>query len=680
MTDDDLLKEALDSFDECQEAESENREIALDDLRFSRLGEQWPDNVKRQREIEGRPALTFNRMPTFIRQVVNDARMNRPAIKVHPVDSGADVQTADVLNGLIRNIEQSSNADVAYDTAIDNAVSCGVGYFRINTEYACEDTFDLDLKIERISNPFSVYGDPSSTAADSSDWNRAFVTDWLTEDEFKESWPDAEKTSFDAGSDDRDNDWFVDKSVRIAEYWRRDKTQARILQLSNGSIMYENEYLQIKDVCDIQNIVVVGERMTHTYEVKQCVMSGSEVLEHNKWLGKYIPIVPVYGDEVFVEGKRYWRSLIHFAKDAQQAYNYWRTSSIEKVALDTKAPWIGPRGAFKTDLEKWATANTRNHPFIEFDGGVPPMRTPAGGVPAGDIQMALSASDDMKSIMGIYDASLGSRSNETSGRAILARQREGDVSTFHFIDNMARGIRHAGRILIDMIPMVYNTPRILRTLGEDGSPGMIPVNQETIIQGIPKVFDLTAGKYDVTVSSGPAFSTRREESANQMLEMMRAYPPVAPVIGDLVAKNLDWPGADEIAKRLKATLPPELQGENPQVKQLQQQLAEQGQIIEAGKTMLGEMQLKLADKSTSNAIDAEKLKIDAFKAETDRMEAEAKIMGERIKAQQTALAGVPVGGQVPQLPPIDLSQIMTAIMQVRDQIQGMMPAKEIETE
>lgn len=672
MTDDDLLKEALDSFDECQEAESENRETALDDLKFARLGEQWPDEVVRQRELEGRPALTFNRMPTFIRQVVNDARMNRPSIKVHPVDSGADTEVADVLNGLIRNIEQSSNADVAYDTAIDNAVTCGIGYFRINTEYACEDSFDLDLKIERISNPFAVYGDPSSTEADSSDWNRAFVTDWLTEDEFEQAWPESDKTSFEAGSESCNNDWFVDKSVRIAEYWKREKVQTTVIQLSNLSVMYEDQYLKVKDLLDVQGISVRGTRPTHTYAVQQYIMSGAEILERNKWLGKYIPIVPVYGDEVFVEGRRYWLSLIHFAKDAQQAYNYWRTSSVEKVALDTKAPWIGPKGAFRTDAEKWATANVRNHPYLEYDGGVPPMRTPAGGVPAGDIQMAMHASDDMKSIMGIYDASLGSRSNETSGKAILARQREGDVSTFHFIDNMARGIRHAGRILIDMIPKVYDTPRIIRTLSEDGEPGMMPVNQETLIGGIPKVYDLTTGKYDVTVTSGPSFSTRREESANQMLEMMRAYPAVAPVIGDLIAKNLDWPGADEIAKRLKATLPPEIQGENPQVKELQQQLEMQGQLIEQGKTMLSEMQLKLADKAASNAIDAEKLKIDAFKAETDRMEAEAKVMGERIKAQQAALAGIPAGGAAPQMPPIDLNQILNAIQQVREQIQGMM--------
>jgi hypothetical protein len=392
--------------------------------------------------------------------------------------------------------------------------------------------------------------------------------------------------------------------------------------------MYEEDYLKVADILQAQGIQIIGDRITKSYKVSQRIISGSEVLETNEWLGKYIPIIPVYGDEVFVEGKRHYLSLIRFAKDAQQAYNYWRTSSIEKVALDTKSPWIGPRGAFKTDSEKWASANVKNHPYLEYDGNIPPMRTPAGGVPAGDIQMAMNASDDMKSIMGIYDASLGSRSNETSGRAILARQREGDVSTFHFIDNMSRGIRHAGRILIDMIPKVYDQPRILRTLQEDGTPGMVPVNQEIIVEGMPKIYDLTTGKYDVTVSSGPSFTSRREESANQMLEMMRSYPPVAPMIGDLIAKNLDWPGSDEIAERLKTMLPEALKGgKDPQIKQLHEQL--QMQDTQA-KQAISQLSEQLKNEKLDKALEARKLNIEAYGKETDRL----KVTGAAMQPEQ----------------------------------------------
>lgn len=624
-----LLEEALEAFQQCSDAESDNREAALDDLEFARLGKQWPEAVERERQREGRPCLTFNRLPSFIRQVVNDSRLNRPAIKVHPVDSGADVQTAQILNGLIRNIEVSSNADVAYDTAIESAVSGGYGYFRVNIDYARDDGFDLDLRIERIANPFTVYADPASTEADSSDWNVAFVTDLMDEEQFGAQYPDADKANFDAdGRDQADQSWFAGEMIRVAEYWQRSEVEKTLLKLSNGAMMYAEEYESQLPMMQALGVQVVGARPTKGYKVMQHIMNGCEIIKSTEWAGRYIPIIPVYGDEVNVEGKRYFRSLIRDAKDAQRAYNYWRTSATEKVALDTKAPWIGPKGAFTSDYRKWATANAKNHAFLEYDGAVPPQRAFSAGVPAGDIQMALQSQDDMKAIMGIYDASLGARGNETSGKAILARQREGDVSTFHFIDNLSRALRHAGRILVDLIPKVYNEPRIVRVLGEDGKPsatvpgqppGMVPVNQPVHIDGVDRVFDLTTGKYDVVVESGPSFGTRREESATQMMEMVRAFPQAAPLIGDLIAKNLDWPGADEIAQRLSAMLPPAAQGKNPQVEQMEQQLMQMQAVIQQGGQKLQEMQRELEDEKEANALKARELDIKAYDAETKRL-------------------------------------------------------------
>jgi hypothetical protein len=319
---------------------------------------------------------------------------------------------------------------------------------------------------------------------------------------------------------------------------------------------------------------------------------------------------------VNLEGRRHLRSLVRDAKDPQRMFNYWRTTSTELVALAPRAPFIGPRGAFKTDADKWATANVENHAYIEFDGPTPPMRQEFGGVPAGALQEAMNASDDIKSILGLYDASLGAASNETSGRAILARQREGDVSTFHFVDNLSRAIRHAGRILIDLIPKVYAEPRILRVLGPGGEPSVVAVNQPAqppgqggAGQGDPNlgVYDLSAGKYDLTVEAGPSFTTRREEAANQMIELIRAFPQAAPVLGDLLAKNLDWPGADEIAQRLKALLPPQLQA------QAEAQAAGQGQQVQA-------LQQQLAALQADKTIQTRKLDIEQFRAETDRME------------------------------------------------------------
>lgn len=650
MSDKDVIEEALEEFKLSEQAESENRKAWLDDVKFARLGEQWPDGVKRQREIDGRPCLTINRLPSMLRQVLNDARQNKPSIKVHPVDSGATRETAQILDGLIRNIEYTSNADVAYDTALDNAVTGGFGYFRISTDYADDDQFDQDIKIERIANPLNVYGDEKSTEADSSDWTKCFITENYDDEAFEAKWKGAEKANWETDYRDAMPGWRDDDLVRVAEYWTREEVPAKLLKLSDGMVLYEPEYLKIKDILDAQGIGVVAERPTKTWKVTQRIMTGAEVLETNAWAGKFIPVVPVYGDEVIVEGRRHLVSLVRWAKDPQQMFNYWRTASTELVALAPKSPFIGPRGAFNSDSEKWATANVISHPYIEYDGGVPPQRQPFAGPPAGALQEALNASDDIKSTMGIYDAALGARSNETSGRAILQRQRESDTATFNYIDNLSRAIKHAGRIIVDLIPKVYSTPRIIRVIHEDGSNESVPINQpftpdqmknpqsklyqqgkqQETIDGLTRIFDVTTGKYDVAVEVGPSFSTKREEAASQMLELGRMFPPMMQVAGDLLVKNLDWPGADDIADRLKVMLPPQLQGQSPQVMQMQQQMQ---QMDAQAKQAVGQLQQQLqalqqqlaAEKDNQQMellrarIDEKKLEIDAYNAETNRL-------------------------------------------------------------
>lgn len=580
--DDDLLREAREAFQRASDVENDNRQTALEDIRFARAGEQWPADIIRQRQIEGRPCLTINKLPAFIRQVVNDARQNKPSINVHPADSGADPETAEVINGLIRNIEYTSNADIAYDTATECAVTGGFGYIRVGLDYAFDDSFDMDIQIKRVSNPFSVYGDPNSTAADSSDWDTAFVVDRLSKSQYETQYKGKAKVDWDstAWTGLKGTDWLNDDGVLVAEWWQREQVDRVIVVTQDGMVFGRDELESDPDLQTLLEAGVLqihGERTTKTHKVTQRIMSGSEVLETNDWLGRYIPIVPVYGDEFDIEGKRYFRSMIHNAIDSQRAFNYWRTAATELVALAPKVPYIGPKGAFDHDVERWNTANTKSHPYLEYGGQTPPQRQPLDtGAAAGSLQEALNASDDMKAIIGIYDASLGARSNETSGRAIMARQREGDVSTFHFIDNMSRAIRHTGRILIDLIPKVYTGPRIIRVIGEDGSQAVKKINQPTEAtdkkgnplldeagQTIMAMHDLTAGKYDLTVSTGPSFTTRREEAAAQMTEMIRAFPQAAPVVGPELAKNLDWPGADEIAEKMEAMasgqLPPEAQ-------------------------------------------------------------------------------------------------------------------------
>lgn len=546
-----ILAQARADFARAREAGREDRQAAAEDLRFARLGEQWPEAIRRARELEGRPCLTLNRLPAFIRQVVNEARQNRPAITCHPVDSAADPATAEVLNGLIRNIEQSSDADVAYDTALDFAVTCGFGVLRIVARPSEGGSEDLDLAIERVADPFSVWGDPDSLAADSSDWDVAFVTRQMDRRAFAARWPDAEAVDFEdedpAGAGGLRPE--AGGQVRLVEFWRREAVERSLITLTDGQEMEAEVFEARRPFLEAAGLAPAGPpRTAPGVRVVQRILSGAAVLETVDWPGRFIPLVPVYGEEIRVDGRRRLRGLVRDARDAQRMFNYWRTTSTELVALAPKAPFIGRKGAFDTDQAKWASANSQTHAFIEYDGPEPPQRQPFAGVPAGALQEALNAADDLKSIMGLHDASLGARSNETSGKAILARQREGDVSTFHYIDNLSRAIRHAGRVLIDLIPRVYSTQRMVRILGPDGAPALVQVNGAE--GGGGRVFDLGVGRYDLTVRAGPSFASRREEAASQMIELIRAYPPAAPLIGDLLARNLDWPGAEEVARRL----------------------------------------------------------------------------------------------------------------------------------
>ncbi len=675
--DDEILEDAKEDFKACVEAEADMRKAALDDLEFARLGKQWPDEIESKRREEGRPCLTINRLPAFIKQVTNDARQSRPSIVTKPVGEGSDVETSQVLNDLIRNIETVSSADIAYDTALDFAVTCGIGYIIVRNDYATDDSFDTDIKIDRVSNPMAVYGDYASKSATSDDWNLAFVTELYSEERFKSRWPKAQKTCESWEANDTDDDsglWFAEKTIRVAEYWRRKEVPVKLLKLSDGSVMKEPEYVKIADLAQVQGVSVVSERVTMTYRVVQYIVTGSEVLEKNEWPGKYIPIIPVYGDEININGKRHFQSLVRFAKDPQRMFNFWRTASTELVALAPKAPFIGASGAFATDAGKWQSANTQSHAYIEYDpvpGEPPPQRQPFAGVPAGALQEALNASDDMKNIMGLHDASLGARSNETSGKAIMARQREGDISTFNFVDNRNRAIEHLGRIVVDLIPKVYTVPRIMRCIKEDGTAYQVPINQPAApvpgpegvqqyqpmpqhIEGVTKVFDLTAGKYDVSVQAGPSYTSKRAESADQMMEFIRVFPQAAPLIGDLLAKNLDWPGSKEVSDRLKNMLPPQAVGQqNPAIGQLQQQLQQQDgqarQAIVQLQQQLQQANAQLAQKQQEMMMKERELAIKAQEAETERIKTlgeidqkekdrQAKIMGEYAQAQANALA------------------------------------------
>lgn len=654
---DDVVSEALDKYEESQDGSALPRENAESDIRFGRLGEQWPDDIERQRRLEARPILTLNKCPAFVRQIVNDAKQNDSSIKVSPVDNGADVATADVINGLVRSIERRSNAEIAYYNALDHAVSGGFGFFRISTDYANDRSFDMEARIDRIANPMMVHWDTDSLEFDSSDWEYAFVSEFMREERFQEEYPGAELIGFE-------NDRYVlnegldyDDRIQLAEYWSREHNRTTLYLLSNGFTFTEKEivnqakglisqagvdpkgmgkeeliggYLELLSQIEGQPVQIARERDINDKKVIRRLINGVQVLEEDEWHGKTIPICPVWGEEVMIDGRRHFRSLIRDIRDAQINFNFWRSASTELVALAPRAPFIGPSGFVPEDQEEdWRTANTRSHSYLEYNGQVAPQRQPFAGIPAGALQEAANSMDDMKSIVGIYDASLGARSNETSGRAILARQKESDVANFHFVDNLSHAIRYAGQCLVEIIPYIYSTRSTIRILGEDQREKVVKLTQgETGDKGGEKLYNLSVGTYDVEVNSGPSMSTQRQESRELLIEIMRATPNAAPYMFDMVLELMDFQGADKAARRAKMMLPPHIQAAEAQ-EDIKDMPPEVQTALMQAKTQIEQLQKQLQALQSEQAPEREKIQF-------ERQKAEAEIALKRLDAQLKA--------------------------------------------
>lgn len=586
----DLIADHKRRFKEDCDAWATQRDEAVKDLRFF-IGEtQWPEAVRREREAEGLPCLIINRLPQFVATVVGDQRQNRPAIKVSPVDSGADKQTAEILEGLIRNIEYISMADVAYDRAFEFPVICGHrGFLRVVAEYAGEDTFEQDLKIKGVLNPLTVVYDPDCKEPDFSDAGRCYIIDDCPKEAFEAEYPNATPCEWETASniDSRKN--HAIETVRVVEAFWREPVKKTIVQLLDGRVVDADDLEAIQAADPFALVAMDDEgneirREVDSYKIMWAKMTGSAVLEGPREFirgARYIPVIPVAGFELNVEGEVHQWGLVRYAKDPQRAYNFTRTKEVETIALAPKAPWLATAKHIEGNEAMWAQANNRAFSTLIYKpdptaSALKPERVQPPAPNSALTNSSLQAVDEIKSVVGIYDASLGQKSNETSGKAILARQRESDTATFTYIDNLSRAIRLLGKVLIDLIPRIYDSERIVRVLGVDGSEKLTPINRRI---GDIVLHDLTVGKYDVTVSVGPSYATQRIEAANSMIQFMQAYPQGAPFIADLLAGSMDWPKSEEVAERLNMLLPPQVRAAgNPEaMAQLQQQQAMQAQ-------------------------------------------------------------------------------------------------------
>lgn len=532
--------------------EDENRSKGLEDVRFRKGEDQWPEKAKKERDEDGRPTLVFNRCEGFIDQVTGDARQNKIDIKVTAVDNSP---YAPIYEKLIDKIERESKATIAYQTALDHSAGNGWGWIRVGTEYV-EGSFDQECKILRVTNQFSIYPDPDAKEQTKSDMKWCFVAAYMEKDEFKQKYPKAQAVAINAGKGEAFEDWFGDK-VRIAEYFERKEIKKKIYLLSDNSVVESKE--------NIGNLTVINEREDVSYEIYRSLITGNEYLEEPKRIaGKYIPLIFVPGKELHEEGKTHYRGVIRHAKDAQVAYNFHRNASAESVGSAPKSPWLVTADQVEGYEEMWRNANTKNFSALIYNhkpGQPPPIRNAPPGIPMGAVNEASMALEDLKGTTGIFDASLGAMGNETSGKAILARQSQGDNATFAYHDNLAISVEQVGRVLVSMIPEIYDGERVIRLQTEEGEIDM-NINKAIVDnEGVPAVLnDLTLGKYAVQVTTGQAYATQRIEARDYLMQLVQVSPELRANAMDKVMASFDFQGADEISKRLT---PPDPQNPPP---------------------------------------------------------------------------------------------------------------------
>ena len=662
---------------------SGTRDSELDDLRFYAGSPdnqwQWPNDVLQTRGssqgpvVSARPCLTINKLPQHVKQITNEQRMNRPTIKVLPVDDKSDIEMADVFNGVIRHIEYTSDADVAYDTACENQVTHGEGYLRILTEYCDDTSFDQEIKIGRIRNSFSVYMDPMIQDPAGADARWCFITDDMTKDEYERAYPKASPISTLTArgiGDSSINQWISETTVRVAEYFYIECEKATLnLYPGNQTALTgtpEDSLLRAMFGKPLRS------RQSDRERVKWCKTNGYEILEESEWAGSFIPVVRVVGNEFEVDGQLYVSGLVRNAKDAQRMYNYWCSQEAEMLALAPKAPFIGYGGQFEGYEQQWKTANTQNWPYLEVNPDVTdgqgavlplPQRAQPPMASSGLLQAKAGASEDIKSTTGQYNASLGMTSNERSGKAIIARQRESDVGTYHYADNLARAVRHIGRQLVDLIPKIYDTARVARILGEDGEPSTVKMNpdQEEPVKKImgpggvvvDKIYNPRVGKYDVRVITGPGYATKRQEALESMAQLLQGNPQLWQVAGDLFVKNMDWPGAQDLAKRLQKMLDPKVMADedNPALVAANQQMEAMNAEMQQMFKMLQNVQQSMEAKEMH--IKQFEAEIKAYQAETQRISAvQAGMSPEQIQdiVMGTIAAAVDTGDLIASAP------------------------------
>lgn len=602
-------------------ADQENRQLAIRDMRFLNIkGAQW-EGVPGSNQRGDRPKYEFNESKVKAKRLINEMRANRPAGKVRAVEDG-DRDTAEVMEGLMRNVWTSSKGDHITDYAAEYQVGAGMGAWRITTEYASEDVFDQDIIYKPIMNPFCLWCDPAAKdqlKRDAMDW---FYTERISKAAYEARWPKAEVVSLeDGGQFDQDDAWRDDSEVRIGEYWWKQKGSKTIVQLRDGRVVDAKDYDGPLD--DLKT------REVECWEIWMCVIGGGDTIleKPTKWPGKHFPFIVVYGEYKIIEGKIYWWGLTRDLIDPQQGFNAAMTSIVETINQSPQSKYWATAEQAAGHVDKWNIAHKENLPFLLYNHDPkapgPPQRMGSPDVPVALINLAGMMRDNLKACSGIFDASVGQVSNETSGRAINARQQQGEIANFHFQDNMALAIQFAWEIGMDLVQKVYDGARSIRILGSDLAEKYVRINQPGKDGKV--AHDLTQGKYDLTVTVGPSWSTRRQEAADMYGQMIQGNPQLLNVAGDLFFKATDLPYADEIAERMRLMLPPAIQ----------EKLAEGKEMPPEVQQMMAQVQQAMAQvEQQGKLVQAAAMEAEQTKAEATKAQAGVQSQVDALKVQQ----------------------------------------------
>ncbi len=645
--DEKIVQEAKDRFEECVAWEADFRKLYVEDLRFANGDSdnkyQWPDATRENREIDDRPCLTVNKTKQHCLQIINDSRQHAPQAKVKPVGDGATQESAKLIDGYVRHVEYRSHAQSAYNTAQEFAVFAGIGYCRVITEYVSDKSFDQDMKVERVRDPMTIYLDPSIKEVDGSDAGFGFVFVDYKKDEYKRKYgskavDDARFPLGESGST-----WIGKDKIRVCEYFRvkisneviaaLDTELAAQLQLRTNIITSEDVEPEVWKVVLAAAKAEDSRVKTRTADkrtVEWFLIAGDQIVDRRVWPGSYIPIARCVGEELVIDGKLERKGHTRALKDPQRMYNYWTSSATEHVALQSKIPYIASAQAIEGYEKYWDTANNSNYSYLPYNGMdeagnaiAMPSRVQPPVMANAYIEGMKVAAGEMMMVSGQYQAVMGQQGNETSGVAIQQRQRQGDNATYHFIDHQAAMVRFVGLIIVDLMPKVLDTPRLLRTLGEDGTEDFVHIDpkaaqaQSERKVGMEKeaqqVLNPSVGQYDVVVDVGPAYATRRQEAFAAMSQIMASNESLMEKAGDLLFKAADFPMAQDIAERLHRAIPPQLLGEGPDahVQAIQQQLQQAEQAIQTLTTTLANLKGKDDAAGTRAAADT-------FRAQTER--------------------------------------------------------------